>query len=110
MRLNKDLWRIILLIRKEKQLDNRSSDRNIYVLYYFAKALNLPVSFDMSMRWLSIVISTQLSWGGPRSEESRKYFEKMRNIEKLGKLANSMGINVNQRLNKIMEDIGSRIF
>lgn len=119
-RLPKDVWRLILLRNKWNQLNykamyfkyphNRINPYNILV--HFARMLNLDstnvyYSFEDLMS-LSRLISKQLSWGGPQTEQSVNYFKKQAAKKHIRSLAEVLGVNLNQHVDKILEDIVSK--
>jgi len=105
--LPKDIWKLILMRNKQRQLcKNLSNNRNKPILILFADMLNIPTHPDITKHQLCKIISKQLTWGGSYSEGSVKYFKAIEAKEKLGNVALLLGINTNQSIDKIIDDIG----
>ena len=104
--ISKDIWGLILLKNKQKQLcRDLSSNKNKYVLLEFAEMLLLPVDETTTKKELCGMISKQLTYGEPYSQRSVEYFKKKDRLNKLIKMARDLGVNINQPINKILDDI-----
>ena len=110
MRLYPDLWKLILLTKKQQQLCRQlSNDKNRHILFYFAEFLNIPISEDMPKSELCKIISRTLAWGGRYGDEMLKHLNKQRAMRDLDSLAKNLQVNVNQSINNILQDIVSAL-
>ena len=110
MRLYPDLWKLILLTKKQQQLCRQlSNDRDKHILFYFAEFLNIPISEDMTKSELCKIISRTLAWGGRYGEEMLKHLNKQQAMRDLNGLAKTLQVNVNQSINNILQDIASAL-
>jgi len=99
--ISKDVWELILLRNKQRQLcKDLSKEENKYVLQGFATMLNIPISVLMTKRQLCNLVSKQLSQG-------RKLKTNKENLVDIIKLAKKLGINTDQSIDKILDDISS---
>ena len=99
--INKDIWELILLRNKQRQLcKNLNKEENKYVLQGFATMLNIPIAENMTKRQLCNLVSKQLSQG-------RKLKTNKENFPDIIKLAKTLGINTDQPIDKILDDISS---
>ena len=106
----KDIWELILLRNKHKALCKKlTNEKNKYILMAFAETLDIPITKETTKRDLCELISKQISWGGKYSEESVKYIQKQENKKHVVLLAKSLGINVSQPINKILDDMGKLV-
>jgi len=108
MKLPKEVWELILLRRRQQQLCKElSSNKNKNLLIAFADMLEIPISSDITKRQLCGLISEQLVWGGKYSLDSDKFTGKRYSDLKhtVTKLAYQYGIDTNQSLDKILNDI-----
>ena len=109
IRLPYDVWRIILLNKKQQQLcKNLSSERNIELLIEFADMLGIPISEGMTKAKLCGIISRQLTFG--KYEETEKQMgvdKKQLEIHERGikELAAKFGINTNRNLDEVVRDL-----
>ena len=96
-KLPKDIWKLILLRDKQRELcKNLSSDKNKEILYCFALSLDLPINKNMNKSKLCGLISKQLVWGNYYNSNIR------RNVYDI---ANVLGIDINQPIEKILDEI-----
>ena len=109
-RFPKDIWELILLRNKQKQLCKRlSNEENKYILVNFALLLDIPISENMTKRTLCDLISKQLGYGGKYSQKSENYFKNKESIQKVVALGQSLGINTSQPVEKILSDISDAL-
>jgi len=112
--ISKNIWELILLRNKQRQLcKDLKSEKNKYVLQGFAGMLSIPIAENMTKSQLCNLVSKQLSWGGKYSQESVKYLLRKDKLATIGKdirnLANSLGINTDQPVDNIMNDISAMV-
>ncbi len=108
--INKDIWELILLRNKQRQLcKDLGSEENKYVLQGFATMLNIPITVLMTKSQLCNLVSKQLSWGGKYSEESVKYLQRKDKLADVIKLAKFLNIDTNQSFYKILDDISTTV-
>ncbi len=99
--ISKNVWKLILLRNKQRQLcKDLSKEENKYVLQGFAGMLNIPITEKMTKSQLCNLVSNQLSQG-------EKYTANKENIPDIIKLAKNLGINTDQSIDKILDDISS---
>ena len=97
--ISKDIWELILLRNKQRQLcKDLSKEENKYVLQGFSRMLNIPITEKMTKRQLCNLVSKQISQG-------RKLKTNKENFPDIIKLAKTLGININQPIDKILDDI-----
>ncbi len=107
-RFPKDIWELILLRNKQKQLcKNLSSEENREILVNFALLYEIPVNKDMSKSTLCELVSKQLSYGERYSQRSIEYFKTKDGLKQIGMLAKTLGVNTNQRIDYILNDIST---
>ncbi len=105
-RFPKDIWELILLRNKQKQLcKNLSSSKNKYILINFALLYEIPVNDNMSKSTLCNLISKQLSYGERYSQRSVDYFKTKDGMIQLGILAKTLGIDREQPIEEILNDV-----
>ena len=103
----KDVWKLILLNKRQQQLcKNLSSDKNKDLLHFFALELNIPVIEGMTKGQLCAAISRQIVYGKiyhDTEAEKRKF--KRQIIE----IAMKYNIDTDRSLEEIMKDL-SKMF
>lgn len=106
LQLPSDLWKLILLRKRQKSLcSSLSRPDHLYLLQLFANYLDIPISDETTKSELCGLISRQLVWGGKYSEESAKYFTVRENRQKIFKVAQQLGVDISQPLRNILDDI-----
>lgn len=109
-RLPREIWRLILLKkRQEKLCRNLTDPKNRLILMNFALMLDIPIGEDTTKADLCSMISRQLAWGSRYTEESRKFFVSEDAKAELVKTAARLGINVNQNIDGIFNDLYAMI-
>ena len=109
-RFPKDVWELILLRNKQKQLcKTLSNDENKNILINFALLLDIPVNEDMSKRTLCDLVSKQLSYGGKYSQKSVNYLKNKNVIQNIINSAQMIGVNTDQSIDKILNDISAAL-
>ena len=79
----KDIWELILLRKKEKQLCKRlGNEENKYILINFALMLDIPIPEYVSKRKLCDIVSKQISYGERYGESSVDYFKRKQAMKK----------------------------
>lgn len=111
VRLPREIWRLILLKNRQRQLCKElSSNKNKYLLILFADMLEIPTHPDITKKELCNLISIQLTWGGKYSEKSVHYFKTQEGKKQLLTAASTFGININQSIDKIIKEISEISF
>ena len=105
--LNKDVWQLILLNKRQQQLcKNLSSDQNKEILYLFALELNIPITEEMTKAHLCGAISRQIVYG-KIYHDSEGEKRKFRNS--IMEMALKYNIDTNQSLEAIMKDLSKML-
>ncbi len=105
-RFPKDVWELILLRNKQKQLcKTLSSDTNKDILINFALLLDIPINKKTSKKDLCNMISKQLSYGERYSQKSVDYFKNKEIHKNIIKAAKLLGVDVDQSIDNILNDI-----
>ena len=108
--LPKEVWRLILLRKKRAQLCKLlRQEKNQEILYYFAMSLEISVTKDMTKERLCALISEQLAFGTYYSEATEKFTKKRVRETKQQVIDSAIkfGIDVNQSIDKILEDLSA---
>jgi len=99
--ISKDIWELILLRNKQRQLcKDLRKEENKYILQGFAGMLNIPITEKMTKSQLCNLVSKQISQG-------RKLKTNKENLPDIIKVAKTLGINIDQSIDKILDDIST---
>ena len=92
--LPKDVWKLILLNKRQQQLCQKlNSYKNKGVLKYFALELNIPVTEEMTKGQLCALIFRQLAYGTVYRGEAERDIQKVR--EQVKQTAFQFGLDPN---------------
>jgi len=106
--LNKDVWELILLNKRQTQLCQKlSSEKNREVLKYFAMELDIPVTDNMTKAKLCGLISRYLAYNKYFSEKGKEYTEKKLDEEKqyIKDLASRYNLDRNKPIDELLKDL-----